>query len=205
MARNMITRYIVPAWLMLIFLHHPNYGLAEELPIRNKVINATTGMALAEYRGWIYKQNKDEANWHRLIPGKCPQWLVDGTRFYYFLDVGYDGSRAELWSADSEGNSRLRMTREDYFIWNTSPVISSDGTRLAYHYDTCRASGDYSDIVVIELGNLENAIRAKVVLRMPAYTKIELIEWIDNSKLKALVNGKQQEVATDLKGFEHLP
>lgn len=180
----------------------------QPIKLRNPVINPVTGDVLAESRGWIYLQHKATASWAKLIPGKCPQWLPDGKLFYYFLDVGYDGCRAQLWSADRNGKDRLRMSTYDYFI-RRSPVVSKDGKNLAWHYSTCGASNFVEDIKVVHLeSHLHGknlSPEEKVVLRCPEGTKIESIAWSSDNLLSVIINGQAKEVDTTGKGKEPIP
>jgi hypothetical protein len=191
------------AFTCALFCEH---GFAEAIKPRNKVTNLITGHVLAEYREWIYTKEKESTQWKKIIPGRCPQWFSDGKKFFYFLDVGYDGYRAELWSADANGEARLRLTRSDYWI-RKSPVVSSDGRKLAYHYSTCRASGDFDDIVVIDLSksDLDEKADAKVVLRTKEYTKFESLKWIEENKLQVIADGKTIGIDTSVGGKEQLP
>jgi len=171
---------------------------AEPLKCVNQVVNPVSGEVLAEHSEWIYISEKKTGQWKKLIPGRCPQWFTDGIGFFYFLDVGYDGDRAELWSANADGEERVRLSKSDYFI-TKSPVISKDGKKLAYHYSNCRASGEFEDIFVIELGSIHETAEAKVVFRAPEHTEIKLIKWIGENKLQAVVNTKTIEINTLIK------
>jgi len=163
--------------------------LAEHLKYTNQVVNPVSGQVLAERSGWIYISDKKTGQWKKLIPGKCPQWFTKGTGFIYFLDVGYDGDRAELWSANADGENHIRLSKSDYFIAE-SPVISKDDKKLAHHYSACRAAGRFEDIVVIELRNLDQTADAKVFFRAPEYTDIKSIKWTDKNQLQAVIDGK---------------
>lgn len=169
--------------------------------LRNQVTNPASGDALAESKGWIYLYEKETESWTRLIPGRCPQWFPDGKRFYCFLDVGYDGWRAQLWSADTDGEARLRMSVHDYFI-QRSPIVSQHGQKLAWHYSTCGASNFLQDIRVLDL---DGTGQEKVVLRYPQGTKIESIAWIGNNLLSVTVDGQVKEVDTRVIGKEPIP
>jgi hypothetical protein len=152
-----------------------------------------SGIIIGENSDWIYVQDNKTGSWMKLIPGRCPQWLPDGTRFYYFLDVGYDGSRCELWSADANGESRLRHSKSDYFI-DRSPVVSKDGKKLAYHYSASQAEGGFEKILVICLSGLGEESEVSVVLKEPQFTRIESIAWSSPSILHVIVNGQAMDV-----------
>ena len=175
--------------------------ISQPTKLRNQVTNPVSSDALAESTGWIYLRKKGTAKWTRLIPGRCPQWFPDGKRFYYFLDVGYDGWRAQLWSADGDGEARLRMSVNDYFV-QRSPVVSQDGRKLAWHYSTCRASNFVEDIRVLEL---DGPGQEKVVLRYPQGAKIESIAWVGKDSLSVMIDGQAKEVDTRGIGKEPIP
>lgn len=107
-------------------------------------------------------------------------------------------------AADAEGESRLRLTRSDYFV-DGSPLVSRDGRALAFHYHTCRASGDFQDIVVIELGSLDQAAEAKVVLRTRESIDTSSLRWTAEGKLEVAVNGKKVEIDPSQAGAKQLP
>lgn len=104
------------ATLLAIVLFSARPGHQNPADFGNQSNNVITGAQLGEKLEWIWIRDPGASTWRKLIPGRCPQWQLDGTRFYYFLDVGYDGSRAELWSADADGKARVRLTQSDYFI-----------------------------------------------------------------------------------------
>src|SRR5204863_1321034 len=122
-------------------------------PLRQTAINPVDKSELADDHRWIWARRAGEAAWRRLSPGYCPQWTPDGRRFYFFLAVGYDGSRAELWSANPDGEAQWRMTHSDYFIANGPVLVSQDNRALAYVYETSRAAGDFFDVVVVHLNS----------------------------------------------------
>ncbi len=171
---------------------------------QNRAINPLSGDALADSKGWVYKRSKETGSWAKVIPGRCPQWLPDGKRFYYFLDVGYDGCRSQLWSADRNGEARLRMSTSDYFA-RRSPAVSEDGRRLAWHYSTCHASGSWEDIKVVCLNSVDEQAEETVVLRCQPATKIEGITWGADNSLSVMMNGQLKEVETVGKGIKPLP
>lgn len=169
--------------------------------LRNQVTNPVSGDMLAESRGWIYLRKRGTASWKKLIPGRCPQWFSAGRQFYYFLDVGYDGCRAQLWSAGPDGEARLRVSLHDYFI-RRSPVVSQDGRRLAWHYSTCGASNFLEDIKVLDL---DGGGQEKVVLRCPRGTKIESLAWARKDLLRLIVDGQAKYVDTTGMGTRPIP
>jgi len=183
------------------------------LDLANQAKSPVTGQILGEYREWVYAETGKTEQWRKLIPGRCPQWSPDGKKFFYFLDVGYDGCRAELWSADANGESRFRCSRSDYFI-RESPVVSEDGRKLAYHYNTCMASGDLHDIVVIDLDhriNIGDSVpsgeqaEARVVLRTKERISSESLRWLGTKKLQAIVGGKRVDIDALRQGDKQIP
>jgi len=175
--------------------HHTEH----QPPFKNLVVNPLTNELLAERDEWIYRQDPQTHAWQRLIPGTCPQWFPDGRKFYYFLDVGYDGCRAELWSADHHGEARLRMSTSDYFI-RRSPVVSQDAKSLAWHYSTCHASGPFQDILLLHLRSLDEPAEPKVIARYPELAKIGPIEWTEDGLLSVTVNGEVVELNPKAQG-----
>ena len=186
--------------LALTFALFCRHGLAEAIKPRNEAANPKTGQTLAEHRGWIYTREEENAEWKKLIPGKCPQWFSNGKRFVYFLDVGYDGA-AELWSADAAGEARLRLTRSDYWIDRT-PVLSRDGKKLAYHYTTDGASGFFEEILVIDPieSQLDEKVDAKVVLRRKPSSRFESLKWVGKNRLQVIADGKTIGIDTSAEG-----
>ena len=175
--------------------------IGQPTEFRNQVANPASGDVLAESKGWIYLRKKETESLTKLIPGRCPQWFPNSKRFYYFLDVGYDGWRSQLWSADADGEARSRTSVHDYFI-QRSPAVSQQGRKLAWHYSTCGASNFVEDIKVLEL---DGTGQEKIVLRCPQGTKIESIAWIDNKLLSVTIDGQVKEVDTRGMGKEPIP
>ena len=121
-----------PATFVALVLLSVSPALQDPSDFRNQSTNVITGLQLGEKHEWIWIREPGGGGWRKLIPGRCPQWQLDGKRFFYFLDVGYDGNRAELWSADSDGEARWRLTQSDYFINDGPVVVSPDGHNLAF-------------------------------------------------------------------------
>ena len=143
----------------------------------------------------------------KTVLGVCPQWTPDGKKIFYFLDVGYDGCRAELWQADANGEGLIRLTRSDYFV-KESPVVSKDARKLAYHYQTCRASGDFQDIVVIDLNEVkgpEETIEARVFFRTRKDVDSGSLRWSGENTLAVVVGGKQKKIDTSGNDERQLP
>ena len=162
---------------------------------RNQSTNPVTRALLGEQKDWIWIRQPD-ASWHKLIPGRCPQWSLDGKRFYYFLDVGYDGSRAELWSADAAGEGRLRVTRSDYFITDGPVVISPDNRGLAFVYWASRAAGFVRDVVVIDFKSnpIDERSEGRVVFRTKAAVDPQSLTWSAADRLSVVVEGVRQDI-----------
>jgi hypothetical protein len=147
------------------------------------------------------RRRPDESTWRRLIPGRCPQWFTNGQGFYYFLDVGYDGSRAELWSAKPDGEGRLRLTQPDYFIANGPVVVSPDNRSLAFVYETSRASGDFQDLVVIDFRpSPVKSTASRVVLRTRQSVDSQSLTWTAVGPLSVVVAGVRALVDATAKG-----
>ena len=162
---------------------------------RNHSTNPVTGAFLGEKKEWIWIRQPDATTWQRLIPGRCPQWSLDGKRFYYFLDVGYDGSRAELWSADADGEARLRLTRSDYFINEGPVVVSPDNRSLAFVYRTSRASGDFNDVVVIDFRSSPiKPTDGRVVFRTKSAVDPKSLTWSAADRLSVVAEGVRRDI-----------
>lgn len=162
---------------------------------RNHSTNPVTGAILGEKNEWIWTRQPGATTWQRLIPGRCPQWFPDGKRFYYFLDVGYDGSRAELWYADADGEARVRLTQSDYFINDGPVVVSPDNRSLAFVYETSRASGAFNDVVVIDFRS--SPIRptdGRVVFRTKSAVDPTSLTWSAPGRLSVLVEGVRRVI-----------
>lgn len=205
---NNINKIIILFILGLLFLSatsskDSNKKDKEKIDVKEIVVNPDTGVSIGSYRGWIYKKEKGSEEWEKLIPGRNPAWFPNENRFYYFLAVGYEG-KAELWSALDTGEDRLKMSDSYYQIFSGNLIVSKDGKALAYYYSTCMASGNFEDVVVIFLEKPDGRKEVKVALRKPGYTKIKVIEWVED-KVKVEVEGKIQLVSTDGEGFEPLP
>jgi hypothetical protein len=168
-------------------------------------VNPVSGAVLAEQNGWIWKRQRETEPWRKLIPGQCPHWTRDGTRFYYFLAVGYDGGRSELWSAGADGEGRLRLTQSDY--WVRRPVVVSPEERsLAFYFETSVAAGDFHDVVVIDFRPISvRSSAGRVVLRTHGSVDPSTLRWIAEGRLSVVVDGKTVDVDTNLPGFPQDP
>jgi hypothetical protein len=177
-------------------------------PLRQVSINTVDKSELADDRAWIWTRRAGEPSWRRLIPGYCPQWTPDGKRFYFFMSVGYDGSRAELWSANPDGEARWRMTRSDYFIADGPILLSPDNRALAYVYRTSRAAGDFSDVVVINLdpyGPTDGPADARVVFRTHSRLDARTLHWSTAAQLVVSVDGVDRTIDATAKGIPQDP
>ena len=173
---------------------------------RNHSTNLGTGALLGEKREWIWIRRPDATTWQRLIPGRCPQWSLDGKRFYYFLDVGYDGSRAELWSADADGEARLRLTESDYFINDGPVLVSPDNRSLAFFYQTSRASGDFNDIVVIDFRSSPiKPTDGRVVFRTRSAVDPKSLTWSAAGRLSVVAGGVRRDIDATAAGVPQAP
>lgn len=185
---------------LLLFAASPTLQDPEQF--RNQSNNLVTGAQLAEQQEWIWIRDPGASTWRKLIPGRCPQWRSDGKRFYYFLDVGYDGSRAQLWSADAEGEARLRMTESDYFITDGPVVVSPNEGSLAFVYHTSRASGDFTDVVVIDFRPSPlKPTDGRVVLRTRSRVDAQTLKWTAPGRLSVKVNGAVVSIDATAQGI----
>jgi hypothetical protein len=189
---------------LVLFSVHP--ALQNPAEFRNQSNNLITGAQLGEKHEWIWLRDPGASAWRKLIPGRCPQWQLDGKRFYYFLDVGYDGSRAELWSADADGEARLRLTQSDYFITDGPVVVSPDGYSLAFVYHTSRASGDFQDVVVIDSRlNPPKPTAGRVVLRTRSSVDAHSLIWKEVGRLSVRVDGSVVSIDATAPGRPQQP
>jgi hypothetical protein len=194
------------ATLLTLVLIAGRLPLQNPADLRNQSNNVLTGAQLGERFEWIWIRNPGASAWRKLIPGRCPQWQLDGKRFYYFLDVGYDGSRAELWSADADGEARLRLTQSDYFINDGPVVVSPDGTSLAFVYHTSRSSGDFEDVVVIEFRPSPlKPTDGRVVLRTRSRVDAQTLIWTAVGRLSVRVDGSLVSVDATARGIPQQP
>jgi hypothetical protein len=194
------------ATLLALVLFSTHSALQDSAEFRNQSNNSITGAQLGEQQEWIWIRDPRTSAWRKLIPGRCPQWQLDGKRFYYFLDVGYDGSRAELWSADADGEARLRLTQFDYFITNGPVVVSPDGHSLAFVYHTSRASGDFQDVVVIDSRlNPPKPTAGRVVLRTRSTVDARTLIWQEVGRLSVRVDGSVVSIDATAPGLPQQP
>ena len=165
--------------------------LTKNLPIHRFCWHPGGQKILFDSRGWIYSVDTNDAQVKRLIPGWCPQWIEGGKRFIYFLRVGYDGYRSELWSADQDGGATLRLCRQDFFI-SATPVVSPDGNMLASRYSCCMAAGGFEEIrlIVFEPSLKINAkASVRILFVTPFGTCLHIIGWLDNRYLALVRDG----------------
>ena len=191
-------------WALVVAPAHPQDAGDT---FRNRSTNPVTGALLGEQREWIWIRLPEATSWQRLIPGRCPQWSPDGKRFYYFLDVGYDGSRAELWSAAADGEARWRVTRSDYFINDGPVVVSPDERSLAFAYWTSRASGDFKDVVVIDLKShpTDERSEGRVVFRTKSAVDPKSLTWSAADRLSIVVQGVRHDIDATAAGVPQDP
>jgi len=194
------------ATLLAIVLFSARPAIQNPGDFRNQSDNAITGAQLGEKLEWIWIRDPGASTWRKLIPGRCPQWQVDGKRFYYFLDVGYDGSRAELWSADADGEARVRLTQSDYFIQDGPVVVSPNGNSLAFVYQTSRASGDFQDVVVVDFRPSPLApTDGRVVLRTRSSVDAQTLIWEGVGRLSVKVDGRFVSIDATVPGLRQEP
>ena len=194
------------ATLLALVLISVRPALQDPPDFRNQSNNVITGAQLGERLEWIWIKDPGASAWRKLIPGRCPQWQLDGRRFYYFLDVGYDGSRAELWSADADGEARLRLTQSDYFINDGPVVVSPDGNSLAFVYHTSRASGGFQDVVVIDSRlNPPKPTAGRVVLRTRSSVDARTLIWKAVGRLSVRVDGGVVNIDATAPGLPQEP
>jgi hypothetical protein len=174
--------------------------------LRNQSTNSVTGAVLAEKDEWIWIRKSDAGTWQRLIPGRCPQWYLNGKRFLYFLDVGYDGTRAELWSADPDGEARLRLTDSDYFIKDGPVLVSPDNRSLTFLYQTSRASGDFKDVVVVDFRPSPiKPTDGRVVFRTRSAVDPKTLSWQATDRLSVVVAGVRTDIDASVTGLAQAP
>jgi len=159
---------------------------------RNLVTNPHSSLILGDSNGWIWIKGRDgKSVWHKLIPGRFPQWRPDGKLFYYFLDVGYDGSRSEIWSAQPDGECRVRESSADFWIKRTPIFSPGPERRLAYYYQTSMASGDLDEIVVVDLEHVDRPGQGRVVYKRESDSAIDpdSLRWKNPMTLEVRING----------------
>jgi hypothetical protein len=194
------------ATLLAIVLFSARPALQNPGDFRNQSTNVITGGQLGEKLEWIWIRDPGASTWRKLIPGRCPQWQLDGKRFYYFLDVGYDGSRAELWSADADGEARVRLTQSDYFINDGPVVVSPDGHSLAFVYRTSRASGGFQDVVVVDFRPSPlKPTDGRVVLRTRSSVDAHTLIWKGVWRLSVKVDGGVVNIDATAPGLRQEP
>lgn len=167
--------------------------LTKDLPFFGFCWHPSGQEILFSSRDWIYSVDVNEGQIKKLIPGCCPQWIESGKRFIYFVDVGYDGNRCELWSANPNGEARLRLCKEDFLI-STTPVVSQNGNMIAFRYSrTGRVGEELEEIrlIVFEPSlNINTKPSVRILLVTPFGTFLHIIGWFDNTHL-AVVRDRQ--------------
>jgi len=162
--------------------------LTVDLPINGFCWHPSGQEILFSSRDWIYSADINSGEIKKLIPGRCPQWIESGKRFIYFVDVGYDGNRCELWSANPNGEARLRLCKEDFFIYfKPFPAVSSNGDLIAFSYSCCMAAGGFEEIRLIV--NIDGRPSTRILLIAPFGTDLHVIGWLDNGHLAVVRNG----------------
>jgi len=179
--------------------------LTKDLPIFGFCWHPSGQKILFNSRNWIYSIDVNSGRVKKLIPGRYPQWIEGGERFIYFLRVGYDGNRIELWSADPNGEARLRLCKEDFLI-STTPVVSQNGNMIAFRYSCCMAEGGFEEIRLIIFKpslNINTKPSVRILLVTPFGTFLHIIGWFDNTHL-AVVRDRQV-LLLDLEQVEWAP
>lgn len=179
--------------------------LTKDLPIFGFCWHPSGQKILFSSRDWIYSVDVNEGQIKKLIPGCCPQWIEDGKRFIYFLRVGYDGNRSELWSADRNGEARLRLCDKDFFILTKpSPIVAPNGKMIAFHYERGSPLCRFYEIRLLVLGDsleAEPSVRILFVVTLP--TCLHIIGWLDNNHLVIVRDG--QVLVLDVHQVEWAP
>ncbi len=177
--------------------------LTTNLPIFGFCWHPNGQEILFSSRDWIYSVDVNNVRIRKLIPGRCPQWIEAGKRFIYFLDVGYDGDRCELWSADRNGGARLRVCQKDFFIQaEPSPAVSPNGSMIAFHYSHGMRARRFREIRLILFG-VYGGPSTRIIHIAPNTSELHIIGWIDNSHLAITRNGRV--LLLDLEQIEWAP
>ena len=165
----------------------PTQANMENAP-RNLVTNPHTSVTLGDLNGWIWSRDPGKQSvWRKLIPGMLPQWAPDGEHFFYFLDLGFDGYRSEVWSALPNGENRMRRSNGDLWIDRT-PIFSPDSRRLAWYYLTSEGSGAFDEIVVIDF-SFPNQPAQVVYERNDSGIDPVSLRWNNPATLGVRING----------------
>jgi len=179
--------------------------LTKDLPIFGFSWHPSGKEILFNSRDWIYSVDVNEGQIKKLIPGCCLQWIEDGKRFIYFLKVGYDGNRCELWSADRNGEARWRLCDKDFFILTKPfPIVAPNGKMIAFHYERGSPSRRFYEIRLLVLGDsleAEPSVRILFVVSLPTF--LHIIGWLDNNHLVIVCDG--QVLALDVHQVEWAP
>lgn len=200
-----IKNYSTCLLLFSLLIISPSTKLSAEEDIKTNLRQLTSNLSINGFcwhpsgheilfssRDWIYYVEINSGQIKKLIPGRCPQWIEGGKRFIYFVDVGYDGNRCELWSANPNGEARLRLCKEDFLI-STTPVVSQNGNMIAFRYSCCMAEGGFEEIrlIVFEPSlNINTKRSVRILLVTPFGTFLHIIGWFDNTHL-AVVRDRQ--------------
>jgi len=156
---------------------------------RDLVTNPHTLETLGYLDGWIWiKDQGKQSVWHKLIPGAFPQWTPDGKHFYYFLPLGFDGWRSQLWYARPDGADRVLASSANFWIVRT-PIFSPDSMSLAYYYQTSMASGDLEEIVVIDFGQHPDWPGQVVYQTNSSVIDPDSLRWKNPATLEVRING----------------
>ena len=177
--------------------------LTKDLPIFGFCWHPSGQEILFSSRDWIYSVDVNEGQIKKLIPGCCPQWIEDGKRFIYFLKVGYDGNRCELWSADRNGEARWRLCEKDFFILTKpTPTASPNGNMIAFHYSHGMPARRFREIRLILFG-VYGQPSTRIIHISPNTSELHIIGWLDNSHLAITRDGRV--LLLDLEQIEWAP
>jgi hypothetical protein len=90
--------------------------------------------------GAIYVMNADGSAQTSLGPGGDPDWLPSGGRIAF----AYGG----IWTMNSDGTDRVRLTTEEIPFFIDDPTWSPDGTKFAAH-EYCYFGGCFLNVITI--------------------------------------------------------
>jgi hypothetical protein len=108
-----------------------------------------------------------------------------------FRCIGYDGGRSEIWSAQPDGECRVRESSADFWIERTPIFSPGPERRLAYYYQTSMASGDLDEIVVVDLEHVDRPGQGRVVYKRESDSAIDpdSLRWKNPMTLEVRING----------------